>query len=184
MLDRYDPDPLRYYLTAIAPESKDADFTWEGFVLRNNKELVAAWGNLVNRVLGFAHKRYDARVPQPGELDEQDCALLDRIEAGFDTVGELYGQVRLRDALREAMALAREVNTYLDRKEPWKVVKSDPAAAGTTIFVAMRAIDSLKLLLAPVLPHSSQRIHEFFGYEEPLFGDADRGALRGGNARP
>ncbi|HEX8683373.1 MAG TPA: class I tRNA ligase family protein, partial [Ardenticatenaceae bacterium] len=82
----------------------------------------------------------------------------------------LYEQVRLRDALREAMALAREVNRYLDEKEPWKVYKQDPAAAGTSIFVAMRAIDSLKVLLAPVLPHTSQQVHEFFGYTEPLFG--------------
>ncbi len=169
-LERYDPDPLRYYLTAIAPETKDADFTWEGFVTRNNSELVAAWGNLVNRVLSFAHRRYGGRVPEPQELDARDHELLNLIAAGFDTVGTLYEQVRLRDALKEAMALAREVNRYLDEKEPWKVYKQDAAAAGTSIFVAMRAIDSLKLLLAPVLPHTSQQVHEFFGYTEPLFG--------------
>lgn len=169
-LERYDPDPLRYYLTAIAPETKDADFTWDGFVTRNNSELVAAWGNLVNRVLSFAHKRYDGKVPEPQPLDARDEELLSVIAVGFDTVGELYEQVRLRDALREAMALAREVNRYLDEKEPWKVFKSDPVAAGTSIYVAMRAIDSLKTLFAPVLPNTSQRIHEFFGYVEPLFG--------------
>jgi methionyl-tRNA synthetase len=169
-LERYDPDPLRYYLTAIAPETKDADFTWEGFVTRNNSELVAAWGNLVNRVLSFAHRRYGGRVPEPQALDTRDHELLNLIAAGFDTVGTLYEQVRLRDALKEAMALAREVNRYLDEKEPWKVYKQDAAAAGTSIFVAMRAIDSLKLLLAPVLPHTSQQVHEFFGYTEPLFG--------------
>jgi methionyl-tRNA synthetase len=170
-LERYDPDPLRYYLTAIAPETRDSDFTWEGFVTRNNSELVAAWGNLVNRVLSFAHKRYDAKVPEPRELDARDQELLATIERGFEEVGELYEQVRLRDALREAMALSREVNRYLEEKEPWKRFKEDPEAAGTSIFVAMRAIDSLKILLAPVLPHSSQQIHDFFGYEEPLFGE-------------
>ena len=165
-LERYDPDPLRYYLTAIAPETKDADFKWEEFVLRNNSELVAAWGNLVNRVLGFAYKRYDGIVPTPGDLDDADQALLSQIEQGFARVGELYERVRLRDALREVLALVREVNGYLERKSPWKVFKSDPAAAGTTIFVAMRAIDSLKLMLAPVLPHSSQQIHDFSATRE------------------
>lgn len=173
-LERYDPDPLRYYLTAIAPETKDADFKWEEFVLRNNSELVAAWGNLVNRVLGFAYKRYDGIVPTPGDLDDADQALLSQIEQGFARVGELYERVRLRDALREVLALVREVNGYLERKSPWKVFKSDPAAAGTTIFVAMRAIDSLKLMLAPVLPHSSQQIHDFFSYEGALFGTLQR----------
>jgi len=173
-LEKYDADALRYYIIAIAPETKDADFTWEGFVLRNNNELVAAWGNLVNRVLGFAYKRYKGVVPEPQPLDERDQQLLATIESGFEQVGQLYEQVKLRDALKEAMALAREVNRYLDEKAPWKVYKSDPYAAGTTTYVAMRAIDSLKLLFAPVLPNSSQKIHEYFGYEEPLFGTQER----------
>ena len=169
-LEKYDADALRYYLTAIAPESKDADFTWDGFVMRNNNELVATWGNLVNRVLGFAYKRYKGKVPEPQPLDERDQQLLDLIAEGFQKVGTLYEQVKLRDALKEAIALAREVNRYLDQKEPWKVYKSDRVAAGTSIYVAMRAIDSLKILLAPVLPSTCQKIHDFFGYDEPLFG--------------
>lgn len=169
-LAKYDPDALRYYLTAIAPETKDADFTWKGFILRNNSELVAAWGNLVNRVLSFAHKRYDGKVPHPQPLTDRDQELLETIAGGFERVGTLYERVQLRDALKEAMALVREVNRYLDESAPWKLYKTDPEAAGTSVYVAMRAIDSLKILLAPVLPHSSQRIHEFFGYEEPLFG--------------
>lgn len=170
-LERYDPDALRYYLTAIAPETRDSDFTWEGFVSRNNRELVAAWGNLVNRVLGFAHKRYDGRVPVPGPLDARDREMEARVAQGFDAVAAHYEAVRLRDALQEAMALAREVNRYLDEKAPWKQFKSDPAAAGTTIFVAMQAIDSLKIMLAPVLPFSSARLHGWLGHEEPLFGE-------------
>ncbi|MBA3531555.1 MAG: methionine--tRNA ligase [Ardenticatenales bacterium] len=169
-LERYDPDPLRYYLTAIAPETKDADFTWDGFVTRNNSELIAAWGNLANRVLSFAHKRYDGKVPVPQALDKRDKELLQTIEQGFESVGALYEQVRLRDALKEAMSLAREVNRYLDEKAPWKAIKEDPGAAGTSVYVALRAIDSLKIILAPVLPHTSQQLHEFFGYQEPLFG--------------
>jgi methionyl-tRNA synthetase len=169
-LDRYDPDPLRYYLTAIAPETKDADFTWEGFVTRNNSELVATWGNLVNRVLSFAHKRFDGKVPTPQALNEQDETLLATVEQAFETVGNLYAQVRLRDALREAMAVARDVNKYLDDTAPWKTIKESPERAATSVYVAMKAIDSLKVLLAPVLPHASAQIHAFLAYEEPLFG--------------
>ncbi|HMM41659.1 MAG TPA: methionine--tRNA ligase [Thermomicrobiales bacterium] len=170
-LERYAPDPLRYYLTAIAPETRDSEFTWAGYVERNNNELVAAWGNLVNRVVSFAHRHWDGVVPTPGELDERDRELLASIEAGFQTVGDLYAGVELREALRQAMALAREVNRYLDETAPWFEVKTDKAAAATSVYVALRAIDSLKLLLAPVLPFSSERVHQFLGYEDRLFGD-------------
>ena len=76
-LSKYDPDALRFYLTAVAPETRDTEFSWEDFVERNNNELVAAWGNLVNRMLGFAYKRFDGHVPEPGELDAEDRALLE-----------------------------------------------------------------------------------------------------------
>ncbi len=169
-LQRYDPDPLRYYLTSIAPESKDADFTWEGFVQRNNDELVATWGNLANRVLSFSYKRFDGKVPGPGELDEADRALLGLIEAGFDGVGALIDGCKFRAALGEVMNLAREVNRYLDDKAPWFAIKRDPQAAATSVYVALRAIDSLKTLFAPFLPFSSQALHEMFGYEGSVFG--------------
>lgn len=170
-LERYAPDPLRYYLTAIAPETRDSEFTWAGYVERNNNELVAAWGNLVNRVVSFAHRHWDGVVPTPGELDERDRELLANVEAGFQTVGDLYARVELREALRQAMALAREVNRYLDETAPWFEVKTDKDAAATSVHVALRAIDSLKLLLAPVLPFTSERVHQFLGYEDRLFGD-------------
>jgi hypothetical protein len=86
-LSKYDPDPLRFYLTATAPETRDTEFSWEDFVERNNNELVATWGNLANRMLSFAYKRFDGQVPEPGELDDEDGALLERVEAGFETVG-------------------------------------------------------------------------------------------------
>ena len=89
-LSRYDPDALRFYLTAVAPETRDTEFSWEDFVERNNNELVATWGNLANRMLSFAYKRFDGHVPEPGELDDEDRKLLAQVEAGFDTVGELY----------------------------------------------------------------------------------------------
>ena len=171
MLEVFDVDALRYYLASILPETKDANFSWEEMLQRNNGELVAAWGNLVNRVLGFAYSRYDGKVPEPEPLDERDKELLAEIEKGFEVVAGHYKAVRLRDALKEAMALARAVNRYLDDKAPWTMFKEDPKKAGTAVFVAMRAIDSLKILLAPVLPNTAQQIHEFFGYTDVLFGE-------------
>ncbi|OQY18641.1 MAG: methionine--tRNA ligase [Anaerolineaceae bacterium 4572_32.2] len=169
-LSRYDADALRYYLTANAPETRDTDFTWEGFVRRNNDELVAAWGNLANRVLSFAYKRFDKCVPQPGDLDESDQEILAKVEAGFESVGALIETCKFRAALGEVMALTREVNRYLDGKAPWFQIKEDRAAAATTVYTALRAIDSLKILFTPFLPFSSQLLHETLGYEGSLFG--------------
>ena len=169
-LSRYDPDPLRYMLTINAPETQDVNFTWEEFLRRNNDELVATWGNLANRVLGFAYKRFDGRVPEPGALDEGDQALLAKVAAGFDAVGELIAGCRFKAALAEAMALAREANRYLNDKEPWHQIKTDPQAAATAIYVALQAIDWLKIIFCPFLPFSSQRLHEYLGYEGNLIG--------------
>jgi methionyl-tRNA synthetase len=169
-LNKYDPDALRFYLTATAPETRDTEFSWEDFVERNNNELVATWGNLANRMLSFAYKRFDGAVPQPGELDDEDRALLEKVEAGFEAVGELYNACKFRAALHAALALAREPNGYLDRKAPWFQIKEDPQAAATTVYVILRAVDNLKTLLAPILPHTAQRLHEYLGYEGQLFG--------------
>ncbi len=169
-LSKYDPDALRFYLTAVAPETRDTEFSWEDFVERNNNELVAAWGNLVNRMLGFGYKRFNGQVPEPGEFDDEDRALLAKVEGGFQTVGELYNACKFRAALNEALALAREANGYLDRKAPWFQIKEDKAAAATTVYVILRAVDSLKMILAPILPHTAQKLHEYLGYDGQLFG--------------
>jgi methionyl-tRNA synthetase len=170
ILSRYDPDAIRYYLAANLPESSDTDFSWPGFVSRNNHELVGAWGNLAHRVLAFAYKHWQGRVPQPGELRPADRQLLDQVEQGFTVVGQLIEAVKLRAALNEALALARAVNAYLERVPWFRVVAADKTAAATTVYVALRAIDSLKVLLAPFLPFSSERLHQTLGYEQPLFG--------------
>jgi len=169
-LSRYDADALRYYLTINAPETRDADFTWTDFVRRNNDELVATWGNLVNRVLSFVYKHFDKRVPEAGDLGEAERAILDKVEAGFEPIGALIEACKFRAALGEVMALAREVNRYLDGKAPWFQIKKDRAAAATTLYTALRAIDSLKVLFAPFLPFSSQALHEMLGYEGSFFG--------------
>jgi methionyl-tRNA synthetase len=169
-LDRYDPDALRYYLTVAMPETRDTDWLWDAFVHRNNDELVATWGNLVNRALTFAYKRFDGRVPTPGALEDVDARLLSQIESGFEPIGRLIAECKFRAALGETMALAREANRYLEEKGPWFQIKESKEAAGTTIYVALKAIDSLKVLFAPFLPFSAERLHQYMGYDGVLFG--------------
>jgi methionyl-tRNA synthetase len=152
------------------PESKDTDWDWSDFIRRNNDELVATWGNLANRVLAFAYRNWDGRVPQPGELRPDDKLILETIEAGFSSVGEQLEAVHLRAALLEALRLAGEVNKYLDKTAPWAEIKQDKTAASTSIYTALRAIDSLKILFAPFIPFTSERLHRYLGYSEPIFG--------------
>jgi len=172
-LTRYDPDALRYYLTVNMPEVKDSDWDWAEFVARNNNELVATWGNLANRVLAFCYKNWEGHVPEidPGALRDSDRNLLSSIENGFNTVGAELEAVHLRAAVGEAMRLATEVNRYLDAHAPWTIIKTDREAAALTIFTALKAIDSLKILFAPFLPFTSEKLHGFFGYQTPLFGE-------------
>jgi methionyl-tRNA synthetase len=172
-LTRYDPDALRYYLTVNMPEAKDSDWDWAEFVARNNNELVATWGNLANRVLAFCYKNWERHVPEVdiAELRDSDLSLLAVIENGFNTVGAELEAVHLRAAVGEAMKLATEVNRYLDANAPWMTIKTDRDAAALTVYTALKAIDSLKVLFAPFLPFTSQRLHGFFGYETPLFGE-------------
>jgi methionyl-tRNA synthetase len=170
-LTRYDPDPLRYYLTANMPESKDTDWDWGDFLARNNNELVATWGNLANRVLSFSYKHWEGHVPTPGELRPTDLEILSVVEAGFETVGEHLQAAHLRQALFDAIRLASEVNKYLDTAAPWFEIKTDKEAAAKTVYTALRAIDSLKVLLAPFLPFTCDRLHGYLGYDGKLFGE-------------
>ncbi len=169
VLDRYSADALRYYLTAAGPETQDTDFTWAEFVRRNNDELVANWGNLVNRVLTSAYRNY-GEIPDPGAFTDADREVLADVEAGFDPVGRLIEQARLKAALGEVMQLATSVNRYVSEQAPWASLESDPARAATILHVALRCIDSLKVLFTPFLPFSSQRLHELLGHEGWLAG--------------
>ncbi len=170
VLQMFQADAWRYVLTALAPETSDSEFTWPDFVERVNNELVANWGNLANRVLGFAYKRFDGKVPTPGALDETDQALLDEIRAGFESVAALYDAVKLKGALQEVRRLSSRVNQYLNEKAPWQSIKTDPQAAATSVYVALQAIDWLKIMWGPILPHSSEALHSYLGYEGTLFG--------------
>jgi len=171
ILERYQPDAVRYYVTRTMPETADSDFTWEGFFSCVNNELLAAWGNLVNRVAGFAYKRYDGRVPTPDALSASDEAILQKVNGGFEAVTRHLEAVRLREALGAAMALVRDVNAYLDERAPWKTIKQDEADAARSVYTTLCAIDNLNVLLAPFLPFSAQHVHELLGYDGQVFGD-------------
>jgi len=163
VLERYDADALRYFLAAAGPETQDTDFTWAEFVRRTNDELVANWGNLVNRTLVNVHRNFGG-VPDPGELEEADRAALAEIAAGFDSVGGLIEQARFRAAIAEAMRLSSRANEYLAAQAPWQLVKTDQSRAATVLYVALRLVDDLKTLFAPFLPFSSQKVHELLGH--------------------
>jgi methionyl-tRNA synthetase len=162
--ERYQPDQLRYYLAANAPEGRDSNWSWTEFVRRNNDELVATWGNLANRILTIAHRNF-GEVPELGELQEIDRVLLRTADEAVEKVGALLEGAHLKAALQEALALAQRANQYVSDQEPWKLVKADRARAATVVYSALRVIDTLKILLCPFLPHSCQRLHEILGYE-------------------
>jgi methionyl-tRNA synthetase len=168
-LSRYDPDPLRYYLTAAGPETQDSDFTWDEFVRRNNDELLANWGNLVNRTLTNAYRNF-GEVPAAAELSASDREVLDGIAAAFDSVGELIEQARFKAALAEAMRASTLANQYVSEQAPWSVIKTDRERAGAILNVALRCVDSLKTIFTPFLPFSSQKLHTLLGYDDVLAG--------------
>jgi methionyl-tRNA synthetase len=172
VLSRYDPDPLRYFLIAAGPETQDTDFTWAEFVRRNNDELLANWGNLVNRSLTSAYRSFGA-VPEPGSLTDADRVVLEAVEAGFDTVGRAIEQARFKAALAEAMRLAAVANQYFSDQAPWALLEHDRERAGTVLYVTLRVLDNLKTLLTPFLPFSSQTLHELLGYEGLIAGPLD-----------
>jgi methionyl-tRNA synthetase len=169
VLERYDPDPVRYFLTAAGPETQDSDFSWAEFLRRNNDELLANWGNLVNRTLTNAHRNF-GEVPEPGALTDEDRRVLAAIESGFDNVGRSIAESKFKQALAEAMRLSSLGNQYVDHQAPWAAIKEDRERAGTILYVALRVVDSLKVLFTPVLPFSSQKLHELLGYEGWLAG--------------
>ena len=160
-LERYDADALRYYISVAGPETTDTDFTWTEFLRRNNDELVAGWGNLVNRSISMAAKNFGA-VPPAGELTTEDRALLDSAKAAFAAVGDLIERHRLKAAIGEAMRVVAEANKYLSDQAPWKI-KDDPQRVGTILHVALQVVSDCNVLLTPFLPHSAQKIHEQLG---------------------
>ncbi|MBR6589841.1 MAG: methionine--tRNA ligase [Bacteroidaceae bacterium] len=151
-------DVLRYVLTANAPETKDNDFTWKDFQARNNNELVAVYGNFVNRALQLTQKYYDGVVPAPGELTDYDKETLAEFKDVKEKVERLLDNFKFRDAQKEAMNLARIGNKYIADCEPWKVIKTDPERVKTIIYISLQLTANLAIAFEPFLPFSSDKL--------------------------
>ncbi len=161
-LERYDVDALRYYLAVAGPENQDTDFTWSEFIRRNNDELLANWGNLVNRSVSFAARNIGA-IPEAGALTEVDRELIQRSHDAFKNVGDHLSRSRFKAAITEAMRTIAEANKYLSEQAPWKLRESDPGRMRTILHVALQLVDDGKTLLTPFLPRSSQKVHAMLG---------------------
>jgi methionyl-tRNA synthetase len=162
-LARFGPDALRYFICAAGPETSDAAFTWSEFVTRNNSELVAAWGNLVNRTATMIAKSF-GEIPPAGRLEEVDEGVLGAVRQGFTSVGELIEKHRLRAAVAEAMRVVAEVNKYLTVTEPYKMKdESERERLGTVLHVAAQCVVDCNTLLSPFLPHAANKVHSTFG---------------------
>jgi methionyl-tRNA synthetase len=164
-ISRYDADPLRYLLSANMPETNDTDFSWREFVRRNNDELVATYGNLIQRTLTFVYRNYDGKIPSDGELDGRGKELVAAAEKAFDEVGSAIGRCRFKEAIKKAMALAQLTNRYLEETAPWKKIKEDKEEAARSLYAVLAVISGLRIIMYPFLPFSSQKIHNYLGYE-------------------
>jgi methionyl-tRNA synthetase len=161
--DRLEPDALRYAIASVLPEQNDTDLSDDQIVERINSELVATWGNLVNRVLSMAAKHFAGRVPPRGDPTEADLALIESVDDALRDIGDLIEKVELRQGLRRAMSAAQAVNAYLNDEEPWKVIKADRTRAATVLSSAIQAIAGLRIAFAPYLPFTTAKLGTMLG---------------------
>ena len=164
MLESFQADALRYYLTVGGPETQDTDFTLEEFARRTNGELVAKWGNLVQRTLTLTQRTFGA-IPEAGSPEPADEEVLARVREAFGIVGELIESHRFQQSSRAVMGAVDAVNVYFSSQEPWKLAKEDQARAAQVLHTCLQCISDLGVLFAPILPFSSQQLHEALGFE-------------------
>ena len=182
-LNDYEPDAVRYAVATVLPETNDNDFSEEDMVRRINDELVAAWGNLVNRVFAMTRMNFGGVVPQPVGMDDQDQALLDEVDRLLAQAGDHLGKVQLRAGLRAAMGIAHATNGYLNATQPWKTAAEDPPRTGTSLWVATQAIAAASVGLAPWLPFTNERLRAALGLEAGMVGGGwSRPAIPAGTA--
>ncbi|MEE8194013.1 MAG: methionine--tRNA ligase [Dehalococcoidales bacterium] len=173
-LSRYDPDPLRYLLSVNMPETGDTDFSWREFIRRNNDELVATYGNLVQRVLTFVNRNFDGRVPTAKDMGFKGNEQIDKAPptpldidayAVLKDMDKELAKCHFKFALHQAMTLAHKANRFLEETSPWKVIKDDRPAAARSLYQALKIIAQLKTMLYPFLPFSSQKLHQLLGFK-------------------
>ena len=161
--EKYDPDSLRFTLSSIMPETSDSNFTWSEFVRRNNDELVATFGNLVNRVLSMIDRNFNGHIPSPTSLGSSEQNLFEDAQIAMGKVSNSIESCKFREGLGHAMSLAQLTNRYLDEKAPWAEVKVNKESAGTTLYTAINIINCLKVLFHPYLPFSTSKLHNMLG---------------------
>jgi methionyl-tRNA synthetase len=162
-LERYQPDALRYALASNFPETSDVDLTEEELVRRINDELVATWGNLVNRVVAMTHRYFDGVVPEPGATDDADAALLETVDTTLARAGEQLAAVQLRAGLSSLLGGAQAANQYLSERQPWKTADADRPRTAATLHTALQAISGLAIGFAPFLPVTSRQVLDVLG---------------------
>ena len=151
-------DALRYTLAVTAPETKDNDFTWAEFQTRNNSELVAIYGNFINRVVVLTHKYFNGEVPVPNGFTQSDTEVLNRIAVHANRIGDAFEQFKFREATQELMQLARMGNKYLAEEEPWKIIKEKPERVRTILYTALQIATALSVVSEPILPFTAEKL--------------------------
>ncbi len=167
-LEKFEPDPLRYALASILPETKDTDFSWREFQARNNNELADILGNFVNRTLTFAKKYFENKVPEIFELESIDNEMITKLKEYTDKIAENYENFKIRDGVFETMNLARHANKYFNDTEPWKTIKEEPKRASTTINICLQTVRALAILFEPVLPFSARKIWKMLNLNDDI----------------
>ncbi len=181
-LESFPADYARFYLTLITPYSiEDTDWNWEEFRDKINSELVDNLGNFIHRVLMLIYRYFDGKVPEPGEFNNLDKELLEKIKSSPQEIGSLMERYELKAALEKILDLARDGNRYLNAKEPWKLIKKDKRSAGTVLFVAVHLVKCLGILLWPFIPRSATRILELLNIERGKWDDAGKIDIKPGH---
>ena len=166
--DIYEPDSIRYSLASNFPETSDTDFSKDELVRSNNQELVAAYGNLVNRIVNICVKNFDSKIPKASQVDDESQKIINMCHDTLKVVKDEISNVRLRKGLSAIMKLCGNINKYIDLKEPWKLVKSDKEKASEVIWVCMTAINCLKILFNPYTPFSSRKLNKILGFSDDV----------------
>ncbi len=164
-LEVFPPDPMRYCLASISPETKDADFTWKDFQARNNNELADIFGNFVNRTLTFVKRFFDGVIPEPGTLAPEDRDMLDTVAGVPERVGACFEVFQVRRAIRELISFGNTCNRYFNDQAPWKTSRTDRAQCATTLCVCMQATRALALVAFPIMPFSAEKLWKMAGLE-------------------
>jgi methionyl-tRNA synthetase len=167
-LEKFEPDPLRYALASILPETKDTDFSWREFQARNNNELADILGNFVNRTLTFTKKYFENKVPEIFELENIDNEMISKLKEYADKIAENYENFKIRDGVFETMNLARHANKYFNDTEPWRTIKENPKRASTTINICLQTVRALAILFEPVLPFSARKIWKMLNLNDDI----------------